>query len=49
MGFEPTFSTNYLTPVYQTGWIPTNLVDAVGIEPKHSDCKSGGLPLTSGP
>ncbi len=28
---------------------PHNLVDTLGIEPIHSDCKSGGLPLTSGP
>jgi hypothetical protein len=26
MGFEPIFSTNYLTPVYQTGWISANLI-----------------------
>lgn len=26
MGFEPTFSTSYLTPVYQTGRILTNVI-----------------------
>ena len=30
-------------------YVLLSLVDTVGIEPKHSDCKSGGLPLTSGP
>ena len=27
----------------------SDIVDTLGIEPIHSDCKSGGLPLTSGP
>jgi hypothetical protein len=26
MGFEPIFSTSYLTPVYQTGRILTNVI-----------------------
>ena len=45
--------SNYQPPRYQRGTLtielPKNVVDTLGIEPIHSDCKSGGLPLTSGP
>ena len=44
--------SNYQPSAYQAGALtielPKNIVDTLGIEPIHSDCKSGGLPLTSG-
>ena len=35
-GFEPLFSTNYLSPVYQTGGIPHNVFYFHPTAPKYS-------------